>query len=1051
MRATSAILVAATIVAAGLVPLTSAAVVWTHPAHALTPEMNATLTNNTALAQSFLDTPPVGSPLAKALAVAERALLSRRNEVSDGSELSLLLRRGIDVELGNVATAATLNAVLTSPSLTPREKALEVAREGMDSRESLLGISAVRTRDQLDQQRRALDLVSGLTGSTSAIGIAREATTLQASALDLTLPDLPPLDARAPSAALTAFMDAKGVPYDAQLEAELQTLDNLPYAPQLQRLIDAYARFDAKTQAAFGAGDHDTLQRYLMADEFDLQEKSGVRPADGPASQDWDLLAQAGVDVGPILAARNALLSAAADLRTALATQTAPTATQCAPRQAPLVGGFRLFSIDLTDCANTYTDNVALTIDWKGNDVFTNNAGGNRLDGLCEEPITRDPAAPDDPSRWQFFPRAPQAAALFDFGGDDVRRGKPCGFAGGAALGAALLVDFGGGNDVYEAQPEEISFGRIADGEGTTGGGHAGVGMLIDDGGSDVYRGGAYAVNGGSLIGLGILVDRGTGADTYVGTFGGVNGGANIGAAFLFDGGGNDLYVSDARSGNGGALAGAALLIDLGGNDVYRSVEMAQPRYATATLGGVHFGVALLYDEKGDDIYEGLRDGVLGGAIDGVGLVIDVAGHDRYSATYNGTLGSGWSLLPQYCFPDSDEERRNLAWSPPTGLGMFVDLAGDDVYRGHSFATIGGAYIAAGFFVDGSGNDDYYAADGGGSIGAAGGHNTGAGVAFLFDGGGDDTYKVDNVWSDELTDCPLGKSTRKREFDGKGAIGGAVHKGGVGFLVDVSGADTYIGNSTGVNGGAADGAIGMLIDATGDDTYRARDRGVNGGAYSGPHKTGHVSPGTGLGLHAMGFLVDGEGNDKYFAGGNDSAPAAGIFRDTVGHGVNGGAHRAMGFLYDGGGVDRFVAWGIATNGGGAGGVGFLFNGVLVGETAMSDRYDSFSMFATGNGTMHASNGGVLGANCATCRDDLPNVWHRQLIPGGIGLLVDMGGSGDAYQDPEPTNVNGRNYSGDGYNVCVVPKGEPGLGQQRDLALGVHQNLQNGCASASGLT
>lgn len=1044
-----AILLVTILVLASVLPLGQATVFWSNPNHALTPAMNQTLANNTALAQGLIDDPPIGTPLLRSLIVAERALMSRRGELSDDSPLSNIMRRSIDAELANLDSALVVDTILATPAGTSQSKALAVAREGLASRAPLLD-DTTRLADYVEQQGRNVDLVEDLATTSDPFAIAAQAASAQAEALAISLPTPPALPQRTPSQALQAFMAAKGVASTPTLDAELVALDDEPFAAQLQRVVDAYASFDAATQSAFATGDSEALQAYLHSDDLYVGGETGELPPDGPAALAWNALGAAGVDLGPVLATRAVLLSAAADLATALNAQTPPTMTSCSPTQAPLVGDFRLFSIDMTSCPNQYHDNVSLTIDWRGNDVAWNNAGGNKLNGTCEEPLTRDPSRPNDPNYWQFFPRAPQAAALFDFGGNDYREGDPCGFAGGASLGAALLVDIGG-NDHYVGKVVPITYGN-ADGEGTNGGGHAGVGFLLDSGGNDVYRAGAYAVNGGALVGLGMLIDAGISTDEYTATFGGVNGGASVGAAFLYDGGGQDAYTTEARAANGGALGGVAVLYDAGGNDLYHSTEMiSKERYATSTIGGAHYGVGLLYDAAGDDRYEGGRDGSVGGGVDGLGLLIDVLGTDYYEAQYNGTIGGGWSLQPTANCGSATAPANlsQLSFVLPGGLGMLVEMEGDDDYYGYSFATVGGAYIAASFFVDASGNDDYYSHDGGGAIGGTSGHNRGLGVAFLMDRQGDDEYTTDNLPNLEPYDCPV-PGVPGREFDGKGGNGGAAHVGGVGFLLDASGRDIYKGNSTGINGGAADGAIGMLIDAGGRDDYIARDRGVNGGAYAGPHRTGwQTIP---MGLFALGFLIDAGGDDHYNASGNSSvlADGQGRYRDTVGHGVNGGGHRAMGFLYDGGGTDDYLAWGLATNGGGLGGVGLLFDAVGAGEIAMSDSYDSYSMYETGNGTLHASNGAVLGSECAICGLDLPVPWYRQLIPGGIGLLVDMGGSGDWYEDPEPNDYGPflRDYSGDGPNTCVFPKGEPGVGHQRDVAIGIYPDLRNGCGNPS---
>src|SRR5581483_9588090 len=119
------------------------------------------------------------------------------------------------------------------------------------------------------------------------------------------------------------------------------------------------------------------------------------------------------------------------------------------------------------------------------------------------------------------------------------------------------------------------------------------------------------------------------------------------------------------------------------------------------------------------------------------------------------------------------------------------------------------------------------------------------------------------------------------------------------LVVDVGGDDTYLANNGG-NGFLCQGQLGpsvcpsaALIDLGGNDQYgdpnAPRSHGVNGGAE-----------------HGAGFLVDAQGNDRYYA---------------LSYGVNGGASDgvntpSVGFLLDAGGDDAYNAWDYGANGGG---------------------------------------------------------------------------------------------------------------------------------------
>jgi hypothetical protein len=130
-------------------------------------------------------------------------------------------------------------------------------------------------------------------------------------------------------------------------------------------------------------------------------------------------------------------------------------------------------------------------------------------------------------------------------------------------------------------------------------------------------------------------------------------------------------------------------------------------------------------------------------------------------------------------------------------------------------------------------------------------------------------------------------------------------------LVDLGYGDDYYGNPSdarfcGANGGAM-GGVGFLLDEGGNDTYIAASWGTNGGGNGG-----------------VGFLLDAEGRDKYTAGW---------------YGTNGGSVEGMGFLLEMDGIDTYTAGGLGTNGGGALGQGLLLDAGGTGD-AYSDMEES---------------------------------------------------------------------------------------------------------------
>lgn len=246
-----------------------------------------------------------------------------------------------------------------------------------------------------------------------------------------------------------------------------------------------------------------------------------------------------------------------------------------------------------------------------------------------------------------------------------------------------------------------------------------------------------------------------------------------------------------------------------------------------------------------------------------------------------------------------------------------------------------------------------------------------------------------------------------------GANGGAAR--GIGVLVDVSGDDTYVAASGGVNGGVSAAGLGTLIDSAGNDTYNASSRGANGGVFTEQPSAA-----------ARGTLIDLEGHDSYEAdsqGVNGGAHASfepvhtpeietpnpviyttdipstnhpvvphgsaqaqlvdqggdDVYRAQRG-GVNGGgAYGGLGLLVDAGGSDRYEAEGVAANGGGA----FRGAGALA-DGAGDDAYE---------GEKRGVNGGAYG-----------RVSLDEARPAGWGLLVDASGN-DTY-DARSRGVNG---------------------------------------------
>lgn len=270
----------------------------------------------------------------------------------------------------------------------------------------------------------------------------------------------------------------------------------------------------------------------------------------------------------------------------------------------------------------------------------------------------------------------------------------------------------------------------------------------------------------------------------------------------LIGGRGKNVYGGDA-----------AVIIDLGGDDVYTG-------------------------NAGASIYE-IENSAIAEVVSPLGVVVDLGGNDRYISTRSASMGAGF-----------------------LGVGLLVDLEGDDIYVGHML-TQGAGLMGIGCLMDMKGNDTYtsqYMGQGAGIFGAG----------LLFDAGGDDLF------------------TAAKYAQGLGG------PGGVGELVDLSGDDQYVlggqfGSGYGTRKifqgygqglgwgwrGHAGGGLGILHDLKGNDVYEA----------------GNFAQGTGY-CFGLGLLRDDSGDDRYWGSrycqGSAAHQAAGIIMDYGGDDVYSG-------------------------------------------------------------------------------------------------------------------------------------------------------------------
>jgi len=265
-------------------------------------------------------------------------------------------------------------------------------------------------------------------------------------------------------------------------------------------------------------------------------------------------------------------------------------------------------------------------------------------------------------------------ALLLDFGGDDTYRGTIAS-PKDTTHGISVVLDLDG-NDSYEAQPLGLATGRL------------GVGLLVDRKGDDQYH--LAAGSGGvGLAGIGILEDR-EGNDRYIGSR--LTQGAAIGGlGLLVDFAGDDTHSSFGYALGFGGPLGTGALIDISGHDRYQCGDHFPSRYndienPSAKPGDTRFQYECfgMGAGVGQRLMPKLDRSTTADIAGGIGLVLDLAGNDR-SRSANFSQGIG------YVF----------------GTGVKVDLRGDDEHVAARYGQGAAAHSGVGLFVDGAGTDHY--------------------------------------------------------------------------------------------------------------------------------------------------------------------------------------------------------------------------------------------------------------------------------------------------------------------------------------------------------
>jgi hypothetical protein len=270
----------------------------------------------------------------------------------------------------------------------------------------------------------------------------------------------------------------------------------------------------------------------------------------------------------------------------------------------------------------------------------------------------------------------------------------------------SLIVIDAGGDDFYKDVKIGLDFSGNDVYSGNVSFALFDISAFFDLDGNDRYDG---EFVGGAFFGYGILGDFGGDDDYKCKVF--CLGAGYKGGSMVLDFSGNDRYYSISKAQGFGWVGGVGILADVEGDDIYRLEDSAlyfpspqSPKHNTSLGQGMGFG-------ERRDFFNGSS---LGG---GLGILLDIRGNDRYFSQVF-SQGSGYWL----------------------GIGVLYDGGGNDEYSGVWYSQGASAHFGIGALYDISGDDVYHSSL---STSQGVGHDFSYGI--LIDGGGNDTYKCGNL------------------------------------------------------------------------------------------------------------------------------------------------------------------------------------------------------------------------------------------------------------------------------------------------------------------
>ncbi|MDR3182538.1 MAG: hypothetical protein LBT89_06400 [Planctomycetaceae bacterium] len=355
---------------------------------------------------------------------------------------------------------------------------------------------------------------------------------------------------------------------------------------------------------------------------------------------------------------------------------------------------------------------------------------------------------------------------------------------------------------------------------------------VIDLDGNDTYREGTCSLDRPVFA----VIDL-HGNDTYTGSKPGIQGGSVLGVSILIDAEGDDTY-SAVDLAQGSSMGGAGILIDLAGNDKYKALRRVQ--------GHALFGLGMLIDKKGTDNYHAALWAQGFGAPHGFGVLEDAEGNDHY---YCG--GLYLDSYPEH--PGYDGWGQGVGAGirqvANGGIGVIIDGSGDDVYEVDYFGQGGGYWLGVGFARDFGGNDIRH----GTTKTAYDGSKRQQQEWTRFANGFGCHYSLGYLFDDEGNDM----------YGGRIMGTGMAWDLSIGYLCDFNGSDKFTATGGMTQGVGAEGSIGILFSYGGNDEFQGRNQAYasNGITYHSPSNCGGN----------FSFVINYGGIDTYGSGAKNNA------------------------------------------------------------------------------------------------------------------------------------------------------------------------------------